>query len=78
MVTTSRVDRHTCRLVDHDDIIIFVDDADWRGSDGRLMSVCSMGYNVAILDRSSNGGHRLAIENNCAAFYGIFLGPMIC
>lgn len=78
MVAASRVDGHTRRLVNHDDVVVFVDDADWRSSDRRLMPVCGVGDYVAILDRGSGGRYRLAIEDDCTAFYGIFLGPMMC
>jgi len=78
VVAAGRVDGYACRLVDDNDIVVFVDDADWRSSDWWLMSMRGVGYNVAILDRSGSGGHRLAIEDNGAAIYGIFLGPMMC
>jgi len=78
VIATCRVDRYACGLVDHDDVVVFMDDSYWRSSDRRLMSMRSVGYNVAILDRGGSGCHRLAVEDDSAAFYSIFLGRMMC
>lgn len=78
MIAAGRVYGHASGLVDHDDVVVFVDNADGRSSDGRLVSMCSVRDHVAVLDRSSSGGYRLAVEDDCAALYGIFLGPVMC
>lgn len=50
VVAAGGVDGHAGGLVDHDDVDVFVDYADWFACYGRLVAVQGVGDQVAVLD----------------------------
>jgi hypothetical protein len=56
VVSTRSVDGHTGRLVNDNQIIVFVDDTDRSAGHGRFVAVGGMRDNLAVLDDSISAG----------------------
>ena len=66
------------RLVDDNQVIVLVDNADGLSSHGRFMTVEGVGDYIAVFDDYIDGGSVLAIEYYAATFYSVFLTLVSC
>ena len=72
VVSTRSVDGHTGRLVNDNQVIVFVDDTDRSAGNGGFVAVGGMRDNLAILDDSISAGG-LAVDADQAV---IECGPL--
>lgn len=56
MVSARGVNGHTGRFVNDDQVIVFVDDADWGAGHGGFMAVGGMRDDLAVLDDGVSAG----------------------
>lgn len=73
IVATSGMYRYTCRLVDDDHIIVFVNYSNRCRGHGGLMTVQGMRYHIAVLDDVLDSWHSVAIDDDIASLYSVFL-----
>lgn len=77
VVSSCGMDRYPGRLVDDDQAIVFMNDANGLRSDWRLVSMEGMADDIAVLDGCRCRWHGFSVDVDRAAFYGIFLGVSV-
>ncbi len=73
VVTAGRVDGDTSGFVDDNHVVVFVDDGNGLSSYGGFMSVEGVRDYIAVFDNCLEGRDLLAVENDFAAQYSVFL-----
>ena len=73
MVSTSGMNRHAGWFVDDDHVIIFMDDGDGLGGNGRFVSVQGVGDNISITDNEINCLGSFTIHHYVASLNRVFL-----
>lgn len=63
VVSAGGVDGYTCGLIDHDEVVAFVDNTNWLRGDGGFVTVAGVRDDLAVLD-DRVAGRRLAIHSN--------------
>lgn len=67
------MDGYAGGLVDDDHVVVFVDDADGLSGDGGFVPVEGVRDDVAVYDLVLHRGDFLAIDDDFATLYGVFL-----
>jgi len=67
------MDWHAGGLVDDNDVVVLMDDADRLGSDGGLVPVQGVRDDIAVLQSCGGGGNSLTIDDDGPSFNGILL-----
>lgn len=76
IVASGRVHRHTGGLINDNEVVIFVNNANGLRGYGGFMAMESVGYYVAISNNCSGGGNGLAVEDDAPLNDSFFLASI--